>query len=65
MSLSFGSLIFVCALLSLFDSQVKLIENHPSKTVFPDPIIGRFAALKNERNWNKEHDKLLLRAVSK
>uniref|UniRef100_M4E5C0 Chromo domain-containing protein n=1 Tax=Brassica campestris TaxID=3711 RepID=M4E5C0_BRACM len=49
----------------LLQEKVKLIENHPSKTVFPDPIIGRFAALKNERNWNKEHDKLLLRAVSK
>ncbi|KAF3592891.1 hypothetical protein DY000_02027742, partial [Brassica cretica] len=49
----------------LLQEKVKLIENHPTKAVFPDHIIGRFAALKNEKNWNKEHDKLLLRAVSK
>ncbi|XP_018479052.1 CHD3-type chromatin-remodeling factor PICKLE [Raphanus sativus] len=49
----------------LLEEKVKLIENHPRKAVFPDRIIGRYAPLRKEKDWNKEHDKLLLRAVSK
>ncbi|KAL0739308.1 hypothetical protein Bca4012_015518 [Brassica carinata] len=49
----------------LLQEKVNLIENHPSRALFPDYIIERFLSLRNERIWNKEHDKLLLRAVSK
>ncbi|XP_024004425.1 CHD3-type chromatin-remodeling factor PICKLE [Eutrema salsugineum] len=53
------------SLLMLVEEKLKFLEDNPEKPVFPDHIVQRFGGLRGQRSWKQEHDKLLLRAVSK
>lgn len=46
-------------------TQVKLVEDHPGKPVFPNRILERFPGLRSGKVWKEEHDKIMIRAVLK
>lgn len=45
--------------------QMKLVEDHPGKPVFPNRILERFPGLRSGKVWKEEHDKIMIRAVLK
>ncbi|CAN8315046.1 unnamed protein product [Cochlearia groenlandica] len=53
------------AVLMLVQEKVKLVEDHPSKPVFPNRILERFPGLRSGKIWKEEHDKIMIRAVLK